>query len=147
MSREGWIKAQFPDMGIQWTLSPDQQKVEWEDTKEAEYKAINDFINLFLLENILQIPCACMNFCTTFSASFLFCWCSFKKAVTYNPKELRYRIILAENLYIYGLYKKALAEWEDIKKFKSQEKIAEEKIKEIDNAMKEEQRSLINKRD
>src|SRR3989338_1526359 len=47
MNREDWIKAQFPDMGIQWTLSPDQQKVEWEDTKEAEYKAINDFLNLF----------------------------------------------------------------------------------------------------
>ena len=70
---------------------------------------------------------------------------SFKKAVYYNPNELQYKIILAETLYIYSLYKEALLEWESIKKFESHEKMAEEKIKAINNAIKEEQRNLLNK--
>ena len=71
---------------------------------------------------------------------------SFKKAVYYNPNELQYRIILAENFYTYTLYKEALLEWEGIKKFKPYEKIAEEKIKVINNALKEEQKNFLNKR-
>ena len=64
----------------------------------------------------------------------------FEKAVKYSPYELQYRIFFAENLFIYGLYEKARTEWEAIKGFESQEKIAEAKIKEIDNRIREERK-------
>ena len=71
---------------------------------------------------------------------------SFKKAVYYNPNEVQYKIVLAENFYTYTLYKEALLEWEGIKKFKPYEKIAEEKIKMINNAIKEEQKNMLNRK-
>ena len=70
----------------------------------------------------------------------------FKKAVFYKPDEVQYRIALAETFYIYGLYRETLTEWEDIKRFKSYEDMANEKIREINNAIKEEQRNVLNKR-
>lgn len=71
---------------------------------------------------------------------------SFKKAAMYNPQNLKYRITLAENFYLYGLYKEALAEWEDIRKLDPQGKIVEQKIKEIKETMKNDQRSIMSKR-
>ena len=69
----------------------------------------------------------------------------FKKAVIYSPQDLKYRFTLAENYYLYGLYKEALAEWEEIRKLNPQEELVEKKIREIKEAMKKDRRSMIDK--
>ncbi|OGL52826.1 MAG: hypothetical protein A3G31_00310 [Candidatus Schekmanbacteria bacterium RIFCSPLOWO2_12_FULL_38_15] len=67
----------------------------------------------------------------------------FKKAVIYSPHDLKYRFTLAENYYLYGLYKEALAEWEEIGKLSPREELVEKKIREINEAMKKDLISIV----